>query len=360
MDCCDAKTSALLALNYVGGIGNKKIIGLLNKISDFSELKNDKALIIGELGEDKARRFFQNLERVGDIISELENLGVHWLTVFDNDYPEKLAGINNKPAILYLKGNVGAINTDCIAVVGPRNPSSYGKKLTNRFAREFALAGLTVVSGMARGSDTIAHLACVSEDKPTIAVFGCGIDVCYPSENRGLRDSIIDHGGLLVTEYCLKTTPETWFFPERNRIISGLSSAVFLAESSEKSGSLITVKCAIEQGRAVFATPGDIDKSECVGTNKLIINKSALPVMSAEDVLSRLGIERIARSAANTREISIEESRVVELLRKNGEMHIDELLGEVEMSYGELTTLLFNLELDGTIYKASGNMFGLA
>ena len=288
----------------------------------------------------------------------MERNEVSWITFYDEEYPEQLREIYDFPLVLFAKGNTSLLNSDCIAVVGTRTPTRYGQKVADSFTRDFARAGLTIVSGFARGVDSIAHKACVVTESPTIAVFACGLDTCYPAEHKGLYDSILIAGGLIVTEYPLGTKPLQYHFPERNRIISGLSRGVFLPEATLKSGSLITARLSIEQGKELFIVPGNINSPESEGTNKLLQEMPHALVISTEDVLSRLGVRAVSVETEVV-ELNICETLVVEALHDR-ELHFEELLELTSLSAGELSTMLMNLEINGIIEHTGGNYYSLA
>ena len=231
------------------------------------------------------------VENVNYLLEELDKKQIKLLSIFDEEYPTSLKNIDNSPKLLYLKGNADLLNTTCIAVVGTRKPTRYGIKVTEDFVREFALNGLTVVSGMARGLDTVAHKTCIELEKPTIAVFGSGVEVCYPAENRWLYDAILKSGGLLVSEYKPDVKPLQFHFPERNRIICGLSKGVFIAEASLKSGSIISARLAVEQGKELFVVPGNVNSEASMGTNALIKEMQGAITLSPSDVLETLNVK---------------------------------------------------------------------
>ncbi len=358
MDSKNLTAKALIALQYVDELGYKKKAALLGLIKDPSVLPSEKSLVRKVLGDSQAEEFFKNYAAVDGIIETMERKNVHWTVYTDDDYPEFLYNLEDRPHVLFVKGNFEALKRDCIGIVGSRRPTHYGEKVAEEFSREFANAGLTVVSGFARGIDGIAHKACVACAKPTVAVFACGIDVCYPAEHRGLAEGILLNGGALVSEYPLGTKPLQYHFPERNRIISGLSRAVFLAQAAKKSGSLITVRFAIEQGKEVFAVPGNIYAAESEGANELLREIPDALVISPEDVLDALHVKR-EYVEKHTVELTLCESQIVEALH-DGEAHFEELLAVTGMGVGDLTNALFNLELNGMIQNTGGNYYSLA
>ena len=188
----------------------------------------------------------------------------------DNNYPQKLNNIQNKPIVLYAKGNLKNINNESVAIVGSRMASIYGKKNAYYFSYELAKRNVNIVSGLAKGIDSYSHIGALKAKGKTIAVIGCGIDKIYPKENEKLYHEILKNDGLIISEYIVGTKPEKMNFPARNRIISGMSKGIIVVEAKERSGTLITVDFALEQGRDVYVIPGNIDSINSVGTNELI------------------------------------------------------------------------------------------
>ncbi len=350
----------LLALACVQELGLKKKTSLLESVNDVHELVSQgaKETVKSVLGDEAASEFFDCVARIDDIVKELEAKQVNFVTFLDDDYPERLFDIYERPQVLFFKGNKELLHKDSIAVVGTRKPTRYGAKIADEFAREFASAGLVVVSGFARGVDSTAHKACLSVDGETIAVFACGIDVCYPAENKGLYDAILAKGGLLVSEYPLGAKPLQYHFPDRNRIISGLARGVFLPEAAKNSGSLITMRLAIEQGKDIFITPGNIFMEEAAGSNELLKEMPHAMVFSAEDVLDAMRVNREVREKEPV-ELDFAETQIVDALHDD-ELHFEELLDITGLTVSELTNTLINLELNGIIQQLSGNYYTLA
>ncbi len=204
------------------------------------------------------------------------------ITLGDEDYPEKLKYIYAKPQRLYVLGNEKLLNEKSIAIIGCREATEYGLKNAYKFAYELAQKGVCVISGFARGIDTYSHKGAVAAKGKTIAVLGCGLDIVYPPENVELYKQIIVNGGAIITEYPLGSKPEKQHFPARNRIISGLSDGVLVVEAKKRSGTMITVEHALDQGKNVYAIPGNINSDNSYGTNELI-KEGAIPVTSIDD-----------------------------------------------------------------------------
>ena len=206
------------------------------------------------------------------------------ISILDENYPELLKQIYDPPKCLYVMGNLEILNTPSIAIVGCREASEYGKKAATYFSYNLAKQGITIVSGLAKGIDSYSHIGALQAKGKTIAIIGSGLDIIYPKENEQLAKKIIEQGGAIISEYPLGTRPTQDHFPARNRIISGLSKAVLVVEAKEKSGSLITADFAMEQGKEVYAVPGNINSINSVGTNNLI-KDGAIPVSNFSDIL---------------------------------------------------------------------------
>lgn len=201
----------------------------------------------------------------------------------DENYPKKLKNIYSKPHTLYVIGNDKILNDRSIAIIGCRNCTNYGAKTAYRFGYELAKKGVCVISGFARGIDSYAHLGAIKAGGKTIAILGCGLDVIYPEENIALYREILKNEGAIITEYPLGSKPEKNHFPARNRIISGLSDGVLVVEARKRSGTMITVEYALDQGKDVYAIPGNIISDNSYGTNELI-KEGAIPVTSVDDL----------------------------------------------------------------------------
>ena len=217
----------------------------------------------------------------------MKEKNIQILTIKDEDYPYLLKQIYDPPSVIYIMGNKKILSQNGIAIVGSRNCSLYGQKIAKYLSYQLAKKGIHIISGLARGIDTFSHIGTLQAKGKTIAVLGSGLDVIYPPENAKLAEKIVESGGCLVSEYIVGTKPLGEHFPARNRIISGLASGVVVVEASEKSGSLITVDFALEQGKNVYAVPGNINSPNSLGTNSLI-KQGAKIVTNVEDILEDL------------------------------------------------------------------------
>jgi DNA processing protein len=287
------------------------------------------------------------------------NAGVSLITMDDPSYPESLRETPDPPLYLYIKGVLKSEDSNALAMVGTRRPTPYGRTVTYRLSGDLAAAGFTIVSGMARGIDTEAHRGALAAGGRTIAVLGCGIDVVYPPENRNLEEQIIRNGAV-VTENPFGTQPESGYFPARNRIISGLSRGTVIIEASEDSGSLITSRYTLEQGRKLFAVPGNIGAWTSKGTNNLI-KEGATLIENAEDVLMGLGRKPSGTRTATDRHpllppLSHEEAAILQCITSEPK-HIDVLMNESRIPAGALSGMLINLELKGLAKQLPGKYF---
>jgi DNA processing protein len=266
-------------------------------------------------------------------------------------FPPRLRAIFDPPPALYLRGDgePDVLADRAVAVVGARSCSPYGEQVARMVGRELAAAGLVVVSGLARGVDGEAHRGALEGGGVTVAVLGCGIDRDYPASNARLSRRI-EERGLVVSEYEPGVEPAPWRFPARNRIIAGLVEAVVVVEARERSGALITADFALEEGREVFAVPGEITSSLSHGTNALL-KLGAAPLTAAADVLDALGIERAA--AHTTPEVSPAAERVLELVR-GSPSGADELTARAALDAGAVSVALTELELAGLVSAAEG------
>ena len=316
-------------------------------------------------GYNARRKKFDSVERASELyddysvadkmIEEMESLGVGVITILDEDYPDSLKDIYDPPLTLYYKGDKSLLSNDnLLAVVGTRKVSVYGKNIMQHFVPAFIKAGLIIVSGMARGVDSIGHKICVENGCKTIAVVANGLDICYPPENVKLRDDIINNG-VVISEYPLKTKPLQFHFPERNRIISGLSKAVFIPEAGDKSGSLITADDAIDQGKDLFVVPGSIFSQQSAGCNKKIKELQASIVLTPEDVTDALGYAS-KREKKQAIQLDFEQQALVDLM-KDGKMHLYDLMEKSGMNIAAVSSVLTALEIMGVIRKSQGNYY---
>ncbi|MFP5226934.1 MAG: DNA-processing protein DprA [Acidobacteriota bacterium] len=306
-------------------------------------------------------------------LEKLASTGATILTWHDEAYPLRLREIYDPPALLWVRGDASLLSKPSLAVVGTRHPTPYGTGMAEKLARELALRGLIVLSGMARGVDTAAHKGAIAAKRPTVAVWGTGVDVIYPKENKTLAEQIVQGGGAIVSELPLGTFPAPQNFPRRNRILSGMSVGVLVIEAAEYSGTRVTARCALEQNREVFAVPGNVTNKNAWGPN-LLIKQGAKLTACWEDVWEelptqiRMELEQSEGFASEgTSEASLfedsplppSEARVLGVLRQDEALQMDEILErlEPELSSSEVFTALFELELAGRIRQLPGKNY---
>jgi DNA processing protein len=354
-----------LALSLTPGVGStliKRLVDQFDNPEAVFQAPMKELLRIEGLGEKVALEIRKGpLEKaVERELSLLKEVGGAILTLKDDAYPKRLRDIYDPPAVLYVRGELKKEDELAVSIVGSRKTSPYGRWITEKVSQELARHGVTIVSGMARGIDSLAHWGAISAGGRTIAVLGCGVDVIYPSENRNLFRKIIDCGAVL-SEFRMGSPPEAGHFPKRNRIISGLSLGVVVVEASTKSGSLLTAGYALEQGREVFAVPGNVGFEGSRGTNRLI-KDGAKMVESSEDVLEEI-LPQWRREEETTQQVESpgrdlpEEERILYELLGETPLHIDAIIQESGFEPGTVSSLLLNLELKGFISQWPGKCF---
>ncbi len=357
-----------LVLKSVPGIGNHLIKRLIDRFktpeSIFQASRHDLIQVSG-ISERlipalQAARMTDGVARECD---RLANSPYRIVPLTDPAYPPLLREIPDPPPYLYVFGRLEPV-LSMIAVVGSRHATDYGKSATRRIARDLALRGITVVSGMARGIDTAAHQGALMAGAPTIAVLGSGLENIYPAENRTLYGQIARQGAV-VSEFPLAAEPDAHHFPMRNRIISGMTLGTIVAEATRNSGSLITARLAAEQGREVFAIPGSVHSFKSTGTHSLI-KQGAKLVENAQDIIEELlPLAAAAASPPPTGQpapsppLSAEESLVARALEPYP-THIDDLIRKTGLDAGNLLGLLLALELKGVVRQSTGKMFTLS
>jgi DNA processing protein len=295
------------------------------------------------------QRFARTFDE-GSYLAELAGRGIRWLPRGSPAFPAALAAVFDPPVGLFVRGegDEALLDRPSIAIVGARSCSPYGASVARGLGRDLAGAGLVVISGMARGVDGEAHRGALDTGGPTVAVLGCGVDRCYPAAHAELAKRIAAHG-LIVSEYAPGVEPAPWRFPARNRIIAGLATATIVVEARERSGALITADLALEEGREVFAVPGEISSALSAGTNALL-RIGATPLTAAADVLEAFGL---AAAEPEPQEVSAEAERVLGALR-DGYAAADELARSLSLSPSELAAALAELELAGLVDESAG------
>jgi DNA processing protein len=315
----------------------------------------------------------KSLELAQEEISKVRTAGAEVVTIDNPNYPARLREIYDPPLLLYVRGALDVLPQPGIAVIGTRHPTPYGLGMAERLACDLARQGLVIFSGMARGVDTAGHRGALAGKGKTVAVLGTGVEVIYPKENSRLADQILASGGAIISEFPMGTFAAPQNFPIRNRIISGVSLGVLVVEAAEYSGTRITARCALEQGRDVYAVPGNVTTKNSWGPNTLI-KQGAKLVATWEDVWEELPSDvRVALAPARDEspgkgtaslfgdegELSPHEKKIFAVLKADEATHIDEIVErlEQEVSSSEIFAALFELELSGKVKQLPGKNF---
>lgn len=346
-----------LGFNMVKGIGPAKVRRLLEHFGSLQVAWEAAPLELAASGLD--RRSLESLlsarnrVQLEQLVERLEKTGVRALTWEMPEYPRNLLNIDAPPPVLFVKGELKPEDDWAVAMVGTRQATPYGREAARELAAGLAANGVTVVSGLARGIDAVAHRAALEAGGRTIAVLGCGVDTIYPPEHHELAQAI-QQAGALVSDYALGTPPEAANFPPRNRIISGLAKGVVVVEAGEESGALITTEFALEQSREVFAVPGNITQRASRGPNKLIQNGAKL-VQNVNDILEELNLTFVAerQEARTVLPVDATEQKVLTQLAA-GQTHIDELCVQLRLPMAQLSGTLAMMELKGLVRQVGG------
>lgn len=368
---------AWLALVLTPGLGPRRILQAVETVG------GAEALVHCPLTELEALRLpaeavqflgaghgFQAAEQE---LAQAQAAGVGFVVYSEDAYPERLREIYDPPPVLWVRGDVGLVLRPSIAVVGTRHPTPYGAGMAEMLSRDLAANGLIIVSGMARGVDTAAHKGALEAGKPTLAIWGTGVDVIYPKENKSLAEKILATGGAIISELPLGTFPAPQNFPRRNRVLSGISVGVLVVEGGEFSGTRVTARCALEQNREVFAVPGNVTNKQAWGPNTLI-KQGAKLTATWEDVwddlptvvrveLADLSIvaspEPVTASLFDDKAASSAEEALLRVLRHDEALQMEEILDKVEgeLTSSEVFTALFELELAGRIRQLPGKNY---
>lgn len=358
----------LLNLTQVRGVGSLRIRALVARFPCPSAVFSASPAALAQvLGIDsklaaEIRRGAKN--HFGEIqYQRMEAFGARILTIWDSEYPALLKRIDDAPVLLFVKGELDCLHTTCIAIVGTRAPSQYGRQVTEKLVAQLVEKGITITSGFARGIDTVAHAAAIQRGGRTVGVLGCGLDIVYPAENRELGKKLIECGAL-VTEFAFGTKPDATNFPRRNRIISGLSHGTLVVEARERSGALITAYQALEQNREVFAVPGSVFSPLSKGPHRLI-QEGAKLVNSVQDILDELPRqeELFPKQTFQPKKpidgLSAEEQKILDHL-SHEPVHIDRLSLDTAIPSGPLLSQLLLLEFKGVVRQLPGKLFMLA
>jgi len=360
-------------LTKVNKLGNTRIKNILNRLKDqydfFNCSQNDLRKIEGidlnisrDIKDSAEKKKIYDIE-CETIIRDAEKKSIKVLSLLDEEYPENLKKIYDSPVLLYYKGKLDVSDKYSLSIVGTRNPTEYGKYTCEKFTEKLSKLGIPVVSGFARGIDSIVHNVCLKNNNLTYAVFGCGVDVIYPSDNRKLYSELIERGAV-ISEFPVSSQPEKVNFPKRNRIISGIGLGSLIIESGIKGGSILTAEFAIDQNREVFAVPGYINSKQSQGTNDLIKRGQAKLVTEIDDILDELEIKLkpvlnrdVSKKEKELKEdLSVTEKKIYDSLCYEP-VHIDSINELTGLSISDCLVSLLSLEFKGLIRQSPGKNF---
>ncbi len=363
------KLTALKALLSIERIGPILLLNLLSKFSSVDEIFSASPAELkraGNIGDTLAKRIITAGKKLEEFRNSAEaeieaatNLGAEIITFFDDDYPRLLKQISAPPILIYVFGKIREEDENSISVVGTRHPTSYGKLQAEKFTKELVENNITIISGLARGIDTIAHSAALKFGGRTIAVIGSGLDIIYPSENKKLAERIRENGAV-ISEYPLGAKPDAQNFPKRNRIISGLSRGSLIVETKVNGGAMYTANFAFDQNREVFATPGNLGVQQSEGTNFLIKRNRAKLVQTAQDIFDELNIftdtKKERKEILPPPDLTLFEQQIFETL-SDEPIHVDKIAEAANMSAAECSAHLLILEFKGLVKQRPGKMF---
>jgi len=363
-----AKIKCLLATEGIGPGRIYNLIAKFKKLDFIFSAKKSELIEIGKLNPAVAKKIHTNITRLEQFynsvekeITALDNIGAEMYSFWDEQYPALLKNTYTPPIILYQLGKLIEADKSAIAIVGTRQATNYGKLQTERFAKELVEQRITIVSGMARGIDTYAQNAALKYGGRTIAVIGSGLDVIYPPENKNLFNKIYtEKRGAIISEYPLGTIPNAVNFPQRNRIISGLSLGVLVVETRINGGAMQTVNLGIDQNREIFAVPGNLNIPQSEGTNYIIRKNMAKLVQKSDDIFEELQL-RIKPVLGKTipkkiEGLSLFEQKLLDGLNSEP-IHIDTLAKNISMSVSECLVNLLTLEFQGIVKQFPGKTF---
>ncbi|HUG34131.1 MAG TPA: DNA-processing protein DprA [Anaerolineales bacterium] len=346
-----------VGFNLIKGIGAVRMQGLVAYFGDLGSAWNaaPHELTQAGLGLKVIERVIQARENVvlDQVWEKIKKQGIKILTWQDESYPQRLKEIDQPPPVLYIRGEYLPDDLFAVAIVGTRRVTPYGRQITEELSAFLAANNMTVISGLARGVDAVAHQTALKAGGRSIAVLGSGVDKIYPPEHRALAEQMMERGAI-ISDYAPGTPPDASNFPPRNRIISGLSLAVVVVEAGETSGALITAEFAAEQGREVFAVPGSILAPQSKGTNKLIQN-GALPLLSVNDLMQALDITRVGEQKAARKIMPADaiEAKLYSVLTSEP-LHVDEIRSQSDLPIEKVSAALALMELKGIVRQVGG------
>lgn len=356
------KRRTLIWLSSIKGIGYNSIERLYNYFGEEIDLiwtepeGNIKKILNRNIKGFNNLIKSKNLTYYKKTYKVLEDNNINVITILDENYPDKLRNIEKPPFVLFYKGNLN-LNMPIIGIVGARKSSAYGRWASYKFAKELTRYNIGIISGLALGIDTEAHKGAISNNHYNIGVLGCGLDIYYPKQNKKLMEDVKSMG-CIISEFFLGEEPFKNNFRQRNRIISGLSDGIIVIEAGERSGSLITVNYALDQGKEVYALPGNINSFYSKGSNKLIRDGAKI-LLDVKDILEDLGIDYKINSFSNKEDLSKDENYILNLIHKSESTTIDNLVLDTKLSVENINIITMSLELKGYIKKIQNKIFTL-
>jgi DNA processing protein len=349
----------LLTIPQIGPVRIRKLFQVFESVEEIIKAPIQK-LVALEGFDYKLAQQLKTSGYQGEVEQQLSLIKKHKIqiiTIWDKNYPDLLKRISDPPVVLFYKGIIEFLGQNSLAVVGTRTPSDYGKMVTSRIVSQLVEHGVTIISGMARGIDSIAHSICLRDGGKTFAVLGCGLDYCYPPENLKLFQKIPERG-IVFSEYFLGVGPDATNFPKRNRIISGLAQGTLVVEAGNRSGALLTAYYALNQNREVFAVPGNITSAKSQGTNRLI-KQGAKLVETVEDIIEEIKLfqrHTIPPQKKIPGNLKESERKILLCLSKEPK-HIDKLVSDLQETPSTILSGLLTLELMGLVQQLVGKMF---
>ena len=363
-----------IASTFLSGVGKKKVRTLISKLPSIEALFEASIYDLHEISSIPLTLLFQlNRTKALELAKhELEfvfqnDINTHFY--LDSDYPRRLKQCPDAPLLIYSKGSFDPNPSKIISIVGTRHSTDYGKELTQELIKGIQSYNVQIVSGLAFGTDYNAHKIAIDHQLSTIGVLGHGLDRIYPHSHKKIAEIMVqNYGGGLITEFSQNTIPDRVNFPRRNRIVAGMSDALVVIESKCKGGSMITAELAFDYNRDVFAFPGSINKQNSSGCNLLIQKNMAQLITESADLINSLNWEKennvdysdnFIEENMDILDLSIPENRVISLLLKNGKYHFDQILASIDLKTNELNSLLFNMELLGSIHSHPGKIYSI-
>lgn len=359
------KKDTYLWLLSIGGIGNKTIekiedsVSNIEELIDFSDkdilkLENINLNIKQNIVKYKSRTYIDSIKE------KLQKYSVNYMSKDESIYPSKLKHIYNCPSILFYKGDVNQLNNLSLAMVGSRKPTPYGIWCAQNMSEKLSNCGINIISGMAIGIDEHSHKGCIKGKSKTIAVLGSGVENPLPKSNLKLSEKILEDGGLLISEYNVEHPVSVGNYPARNRIISGISEGVIVVEAAKKSGALITVDFALEQGKNVFAIPGNINSDMSKGCHK-IIKEGAKLVDDIEDIINEYNLNNFNKIPNNSDKKPLKgvQKSIFDIIKMKGSLHIDRICDYTNMNIQDINCILNTLEIEGMVVEMRNKIYSV-